>query len=232
MKLPKRIVDYFDSQALRDAFVNEELRRLPDQTKILDAGCGNQRYRKLCNRLDYYAQDFAGYKQDQSEGFTDAAGGASGYKYGELDFVGDIWSIDVEGESFDAILCTEVFEHIPYPVETVKEFSRLLKPGGKLILTAPSNCLRHMDPYYYYSGFSNHWFSEILSKHGFDVELLEQIGDYYKFLAIEVGRTGWHHGLLAKLILAPAFLYYFFKIPTVKSRNTLCLGYHIVARKK
>ena len=41
--------------------------------------------------------------------------------------MGDIWDIKEKNNVFDAILCTEVFEHIPYPNETIKEFSRLLK---------------------------------------------------------------------------------------------------------
>lgn len=53
-----------------------------------------------------------------------------GYNYGLLDYVGDIWDINEVDDSFDAILCKEVFEHIPYPNETLKEFARLLKSGG------------------------------------------------------------------------------------------------------
>jgi len=53
------------------------------------------------------------------------------YQYGKLDYVGDIWNIDVADNTFDAVLCTEVFEHIPYPNDTVAELSRLIKPGGK-----------------------------------------------------------------------------------------------------
>ena len=30
----------------------------------------------------------------------------------DLDYVGDIWEIEERDDSFDAILCTEVFEHI------------------------------------------------------------------------------------------------------------------------
>ena len=58
-------------------------------------------------------------------------GGESGldYVYGLLDYVGDIWNIDAPDGEFDCILCTEVFEHIPYPIETLNEFSRLLKNG-------------------------------------------------------------------------------------------------------
>ena len=53
---------------------------------------------------------------------NDGIGGEEGYKYGALDYVGDIWDIKEKSSTFDTILCTEVFEHIPHPIETLKEF--------------------------------------------------------------------------------------------------------------
>lgn len=41
--------------------------------------------------------------------------------------------------SFDLIWCSEVIEHLIDPVKTVKEFDRVLKPGGKMILTTPNS---------------------------------------------------------------------------------------------
>ncbi len=158
-------------------------------------------------------------------------GGKEGYKYGDLDYVGDIWNIRESDATFDEILCTEVFEHIPFPNETIKEFSRLLKKDGKLILTAPSNCLRHMDPYFFYSGFSNRWYEKFLKDNGFKIELLSEVGDYYTWLAVEISRTALSHSIIAKLVLAPAFLYYYNKKKTRLSIDTLCMGYHIVANK-
>ena len=122
---------------------------------------------------------------------TDGAGGKEGYKYGQLDYVGDIWDINKKDNTFDAILCTEVFEHIPYPIKTIKEFSRLLKKDGKLILTAPSNCLRHMDPYFFYSGFSDRWYEKVLKENGLKIELLNAVGDYYSWLMLEMARTAY-----------------------------------------
>lgn len=120
------------------------------------------------------------------------------YSYGKLDYVGDIWQIEESAEAFDTILCTEVLEHIPYPVETIKEFRRLLKPHGILILTAPSNCLRHMDPYFYYSGFSDRWFKKILPENNFEIQKLEAIGDYYRWLMVEMFRTAKTHSFLSR----------------------------------
>lgn len=35
---------------------------------------------------------------------------------------------------FDTLICVRVFHHLPDPEETIKEFSRVLMPGGSLIL--------------------------------------------------------------------------------------------------
>jgi len=38
--------------------------------------------------------------------------------------------------SFEAILCSEMLEHVPEHTHALDEFARLLKPGGVAILTA------------------------------------------------------------------------------------------------
>jgi SAM-dependent methyltransferase len=230
-----RLKRYLNNQFERDKFVISELSKLPAEAKLLDAGAGSQRYRRYCSHLDYFAQDFGRYKHDEKPSFTDGLGcfqdGQQGYDYGPIDYIGHIWGIQEEDQHFDAILCTEVLEHIPYPIDTIKELSRLLKPGGTLILTAPSNCLRHMDPYYYYSGFSDRFYETILRQHGFEIESIQPVGDYYKWICVELARSAASHSLLAKLLLATAFLYFLVKKPTQSSINTLCMGYHIVAHK-
>ena len=99
------------------------------------------------------------------------------------------------------------------------------------MLTVPSNCLRHMDPYFYYTGFSDRWLTHFLNKHGFiDIDI-QPIGDYYKWLAVEMMRTMVSQGLFSKIALLPAFLYYLSKRPTENSIDTLCMGYHVTARR-
>lgn len=219
---------------IRREWVISQLLSLPEGSKLLDAGCGSQQFRIFCNHLNYYGQDFAGYVNDDKKmlGQEDGgAGGKKGYQYGSLDYIGDIWNIDEDDSTFDTILCTEVLEHIPYPIEALKEFHRLLKTGGKLILTAPSNSLRHMDPYYFYSGFSDRWYQKILSENGFQIDLINPVGDYYSWLSVEIARTAKTHSLFAKFILLPAFIFYFYKRKTDLSINTLCSGYHVLATK-
>lgn len=233
-KIPivKNLIRNLNNQFERDDFIIAELKKLPPSTLILDAGCGNQPYRKYCSNLNYKAQDFGKYTVDQKKMLgSEGVGGAEGYKYGELDYIGDIWNIKEQDNTFDAILCSEVFEHIPHPIKTIQEFSRLLKKDGKLILTAPSNCLRHMDPFYFYAGFSDRWYEKFLSENGLRLESITAVGDYYSWLAVEMARTAMTHSLFAKLALTPAFLYFYNKKQTTASVDTLCIGYHIVATK-
>ncbi len=227
----KRIKEKLNNENVRIDWVKRQLQALPKGAVLLDAGCGSQQYRDFCVHLDYKSQDFGQYVADETEGFAAGLGGEQGYQYGELDYVGDIWDIQEQSEHFDVILCTEVFEHIPYPNETLKEFARVTKFGGKLILTLPSNCLRHMDPYFFYSGFSNRYLEQLLTEVGFEIETLETVGDYYSWLAVEMARTMKNHGILAKVALLPAFAWYARKPKTDLSINSLCMGYHVTAKR-
>lgn len=228
----KSLYRNLDNQYERDDFVVAELKKLKKDSLILDAGCGSQRYREYCSHLKYKAQDFGQYTTDLKKMIgSDGVGCDKGYKYGKLDYVGDIWNINEKENTFDAILCTEVLEHIPYPIKTIEEFSRLLKKNGKLILTAPSNCLRHMDPYFFYSGFTDRWFEKFLKENCLEIESITAVGDYYSWLMVEMARTAASHSIFSKFALLPAFIYFFNKKKTQTSVDTLCMGYHIVARK-
>ena len=42
-----------------------------------------------------------------------------------------------ETESYDAVFCTEVLEHVVDPMPLLADFARLLRPGGRLIVSVP-----------------------------------------------------------------------------------------------
>lgn len=212
----------------REKFIMKSLSEIKSKNIILDAGCGSQYYRKYCSNLIYKSQDIGDFTVDAKSSIT---GVVEEYNYGPLDYKGNIWNINEVDNYFDAILCSEVFEHIPYPIETVKEFSRLLKKGGKLILTAPSNCLRHFDPYFFYSGFSDRWFEKILNENKFKIDEITPVGDYYSWMKVEIARTMASKGILSKIILLPTLIFFSIMKKTEKSTNTLCMGYHIIATK-
>lgn len=148
----------------RDMWVREQARRLPPQSRVLDAGAGACKYRPLFAHCVYKSQDFCQYKGQLVE-------------YSQpVDYVGEITSIPIESGTLDAILCTEVLEHVPDPMAVLKEFHRLLKPGGRVFLTAPQVSNLHMEPYHFYTGFTHYWYRHWLSNYGFQIETVDYQG--------------------------------------------------------
>ena len=128
----------------REAWVRQRLESIPAGSRLLDAGAGEQRFRKFCGHLHYVSQDFGQY-----DGTGDHAGlQTASWNQANLDIVSDITAIPEPNGSFDAILCTEVLEHLPNPIAAVAEFSRLLRADGQLILTAPFCSLTHFSPFH------------------------------------------------------------------------------------
>lgn len=52
--------------------------------------------------------------------------------------VEDATALTFEDKSFDAVVCMETIEHVPAPEKLVSEIARVLSPGGRAILTCPS----------------------------------------------------------------------------------------------
>src|SRR5450432_3465868 len=61
-----------------------------------------------------------------------------GTRAGTILAAGDILSLPFSGNSFDVVVSSEVIEHTGDPRRAVAELSRVLKPGGILVLTCPN----------------------------------------------------------------------------------------------
>jgi ubiquinone/menaquinone biosynthesis C-methylase UbiE len=168
----------------REVWLEKKLKKIPKGKKILDAGAGELQYKKFCKHLKYVSQDFGQY---------DGEGNSAGLQMktwdnSKLDIVSDIANMPLRSSSFDAIMCVEVFEHIPHPNEAVKEFSRLMKRGGKLIITTPVSSLTHFAPYYFYNGYSRYYFEKILPENGFKIKEISYNGNFFEYIAQELRR--------------------------------------------
>lgn len=172
------------NQANREKWLKKTLKQIPKGKKILDAGAGELQYKKYCKHLRYTSQDFAQY---------DGSGDSKGLQTGEwdnskLDIISDITSIPVKDKSFDAVMCVEVLEHMLEPALAVREFGRILKVGGKLIITAPFASITHFAPHFYSSGYSEYWYRRLLVEEGFKIINLTKNGNYFEYLAQETRR--------------------------------------------
>jgi SAM-dependent methyltransferase len=67
-----------------------------------------------------------------------------------VDIVADAHDLPISDNEFDVILCTEVLEHLHTPEKAISEMLRVLKPGGKLILTTRFMFPMHDVPHDYF----------------------------------------------------------------------------------
>ncbi|MCK5474293.1 MAG: class I SAM-dependent methyltransferase [Candidatus Aenigmarchaeota archaeon] len=102
---------------------------IPANSKILDAGCGitffpfflNQNYTITCIDQDDYSDIFTNINKKQKTNVT--------FKKSTLQ------DIPLQNNTFDAIYCISVLEHTEDYHTILKEFHRLLKPQGIIIIT-------------------------------------------------------------------------------------------------
>ncbi len=225
------------NERARQIWVEKVLSKLPAGSKILDAGAGEQQYKKYCNHLNYTSQDFGNYKPEELDNGLQM----DKWDYGQLDIVCDITKIPVDDASFDAILCTEVFEHIPDPISAVSEFSRILKPGGRLIVTAPFCSMTHFAPYHFYSGFNKYFYQSLYPKHGFEIIEMTPNGNYFDYMLQETARLPHLMEEVAAGSLSKLHKWMIAKVSSLCAKyaakpNTtselMCFGWHVVAIKK
>lgn len=220
----------------RQAWLQQILTGLPAGTRLLDAGAGELQNRRHCTHLDYVSQDFCQYHGAEgghpTEGLQHTRWDTS-----RIDLVSDITAIPALDASFDAVLCSEVLEHVPEPTHALDEFTRLLKPGGTLILTAPFLSVVHQAPYHFCTGFSKYWYQHHLNQRGFRIQTLVANGDWYSLLRQELRRLGGLERQRRNWTwpLAYAYASLGLVLLTLGRRNTTddlaCFGWHCVAVK-
>ncbi len=115
----------------RQAWLKKTLAGIPAGMRILDAGAGELKNRQHCGHLDYVSQDFSQYGGSSGGDVPEEGLQTTSWDTSGIDLVSDIVEIPAPDSSFDAILCSEVLEHVPEPTHALNEFGRLLKLGGK-----------------------------------------------------------------------------------------------------
>ena len=228
---------YAFNQYNRDRWVAAQAALIPRGCTVLDVGAGPAPYRSTFSHCLYKAHDFA--QEPSTIG-----------KYTKLDYVSDITNIPVPSNSFDVILCTEVLEHVPEPIQAIKEFARILNSRGILLVTAPLGSLLHQEPYHFYGGYTPYWYKKVLSEAGFLEIAIETNGGFFSFFAQEAlrfsalldprrtWRFGWRYIPLGILWLVTLpFLRIIFpwtasSLDALGIDRSATVGYHIVAKKE
>ncbi len=182
MSAPDEVVNF--NARTRNEWIALKAASIAPGSRVLDAGAGECQYKNLFNHCDYKTQDFAEYTGMPSGMLAEK------WKYGNIDYICDIAQIPVSDASFDAVICTEVLEHVPRPIAVLKELSRVLMPGGTLILTAPLSSGVHQQPFHYYGGYSPFFYKKFLSDYSLEIVELKPVGGLMKHVAQEISRVG------------------------------------------
>ena len=129
--------------------------------RLLDFGCGTMPYRSLFEHTQYTGVDYL------------APGASTEGKV--ADFFYDGKTLPFENDSFDAVLSSEVFEHVFNLDDMLAELNRVLKPGGKMLFTCPFAFGEHEEPWDFarYTSFA---IAALMERHGFRVVNYEKSG--------------------------------------------------------
>jgi SAM-dependent methyltransferase len=168
---------------------------LPSGGCLLDVGCGSQPYKQSVERagLRYVGIDWP-------ESIHCAQSSVI-----EWDLTKTPWPFP-DG-AFDAILCTEVIEHLPNPRRAMEECARVCRAGSLILLTAPLTWPEHEIPHDYYR-FTRHGLRVLLEGAGFSIQEIAPRGGWPIVIAQLLGFWSCHGfeapwNLLTRLVALP-----------------------------
>ena len=92
--------------------------------KVLDLGCGGQKIDKRAIGVDIRKNGVLGV-------------GANQDRPSNADIEADITCLPMDSSSVDAILAKHIFEHLIDPIKSLKEWARVLRNNGKLVIICP-----------------------------------------------------------------------------------------------
>lgn len=153
---------------LEELLRQEAIKTIGLDYRILDAGAGEGFYRSLFKHTQYHATDFC--KIDKV--------------YSKPAYICDLSAIPVAEQKYDLVICTQVLEHVPDPFAVICEFYRVLKPNGRLFLSAPFFYEEHEIPYDFYR-YTRYGLRNLVERAGFEINNLEWLEGYLGSLSYQ-----------------------------------------------
>ncbi|MBK5290828.1 MAG: class I SAM-dependent methyltransferase [Acidobacteriia bacterium] len=141
---------------------------LPPRSRVLDAGAGELQYAHLFQSHRYVSVDL---------GIGDAQ-----WDYTRLNCVADLAALPLANASFDACINIVTLEHVTDPAQVLREISRILRTGGRILLVAPLEWEVHQAPHDYFR-YTCHGIRHLLAQAGFGSIEVKACGGYFRLLS-------------------------------------------------
>lgn len=167
--MPKWIRDRLNVHLLKtDELIERARQSLPPGARVLDAGSGEGQYRPYFEHTRYVG--------------VDLAVGDPRWNYGGLDAQADLQRLPLPDNTFDAVICFQVLEHVNEPMNVMNEIGRVLRPGGRLYLSAPMAWHEHQKPHDFFR-YTSFGFTHLIERSGMRVVDMQPWGGYFWFLS-------------------------------------------------
>ncbi len=195
--------------------------------RVLDVGCGQKPYCSLFQSTEYIGMDVEVSGHDHTNE--------------QIDVYYDGTFFPFEENSFDAVICNQVLEHIATPEITLSEIQRVLKPQGYVLLTAPFLGDEHEQPFDFYR-YSSYGMRYLLEKHNFEIIKTVKCNRNIALLIAAFWNTYWYKLLktpypivsllITPIIHAPITILGYIGSLILPRTNDFYTDYLVVARKK
>jgi SAM-dependent methyltransferase len=151
---------------------------------LMDFGCGSKPYKTLFSVDEYIGVDF------QGEGHS--------HENEVIDVYYDGKHLPFDDNRFDGIFSSEVFEHVFNLEDMVKELNRVLKIGGKLLVTCPFAICEHEAPNDF-GRYTSYGLTDLLERNGFKIEVFEKAGTAIETIS-QLFISYFYAGILRRLL--------------------------------
>jgi len=97
--------------------------------------------------------------------------------------LGDIQRLPIRNGAINTVVCTQVLEHVPQPVQAINEISRVLALNGVAIISVPHLSHLHNEPNDYYR-FTHHALKLLIEDSGLELISVKAAGGLLSFLGL------------------------------------------------
>jgi SAM-dependent methyltransferase len=160
------------------AFVQRVAAATAPGASVLDVGAGNAPYRELFAHCRYLTTDWTHSVHERSR---------------DVDFVASAEALPLEDEAVDAVLLTQVLEHVSDPAAVLRETARVLRPGGNVCITVPFVWELHELPHDFWR-YTPASLEQLLTGAGFVAPVIEPRNDCFTTVAQLLRNLRWAMG--------------------------------------